>query len=435
MTLATNLKAVYRACDPDKALTASDDRYVNLSDVRGTTMIAKTIFRCIDRSATGEYHQQLLTGHRGCGKSTELLRLKAALQAEQFFVLYLDVEDLLDLGDVSYLDVLLCIAKETESGLRQVGIKLDKDLLADLKQWFADRIVEKSETDEYLGSVQTQAEAGIDIPFFAKLMSRITAEIKAGSSRRISTRQKLEKELAVFTVKLNILIAHARSEVQKHGYRDLVLIVDGLEKMHYRLLEDNNSSHAHLFVLNARHLKAPQCHIVYTMPISLAYNNNLGSDFDSILVLPMIKMSDEGIACLRQVIANRVDLAQTFDQPADIDELIKLSGGVMRDLMRLVRFATDTDKAKIGRKDVHDARNTLIREYDRLLRDSELEQLMLVNKTQRVTGEEVYARMLNLRVILEYQNGERWAALHPAVLAVPWLQRAFAEAESELQHD
>lgn len=430
MTLATNLKAVYRACDPDKALAASDDRYVNLSNVRGTTMIAKTIFRSIDRSATGEYHQQLLTGHRGCGKSTELLRLKAELQAEQFFVLYLDVEELLDLGDVSYLDVLLCIAKETESGVRQAGIQLDKHLLADLKQWFTDRIVEKSETDDYVGSVQTQAEAGIEIPFFAKLMSRMTAEIKAGSSRRISTRQKLEKELAVFTAKLNILIAHARSEVQQHGYKDLVLIVDGLEKMHYRLLEDKHSSHAHLFVLNARHLKAPQCHIVYTKPISLAYNNNLGSDFDSILVLPMIKMSDEGIACLRQVIENRVDLAQTFEQPADIDELIKLSGGVMRDLMRLVRFATDTDKAKIGRKDVHDACNTLIREYDRLLRDSELEQLILVNKTRRVTGEEVYARMLNLRVILEYQNGGRWAALHPAVLAVPWLQRAFAESEA-----
>lgn len=73
----------------------------------------------------------------------------------------------------------------------------------------------------------------------------------------------------------------------------------------------------------------------------------------------------------------------------------------------------------------------MIREYDRLLRDSELEQLILVNKTRRVTGEEVYARMLNLRVILEYQNGGRWAALHPAVLAVPWLQRAFAAAESE----
>lgn len=428
MTLATNLDAVYRACDPDLPLSADDVRYVDLSAVRGTKQIAKTISRSIARS--GQFHQQLLTGHRGCGKSTELLRLKAELESEQFFVVYLDTQEQLDLSNLNYLDVLLSIAKEVESELRDSGIALNADLLDNLSLWFSERVIEDSNTRELTGSVKTQADASVEIPFFAKLLASLTAEIKSGSSRRISTRQKLERELAVFIVKLNALISHARNQVQQNGYKDLVLIVDGLEKMPYVMMDDGYSNHAHLFVLHAEQIKAPQCHIVYTMPISLAYNANLGSDFSSILILPMVKINPEGIACLRQIIANRIDISQTFQQPNEVDALIKLSGGVVRDLMRLVQLSTDTDNPTISHQEIEYARNTLIREYDRLLRDSELEQLILVNKTRRVTGEEVYARMLNLRVILEYQNGERWAALHPAVLAVPWLQRAFAKADA-----
>lgn len=427
MTLATNLDEVYRACDPDKPLAATDERYVDLSGVRGTKVIAKTIARSISRCDAAQFHQQLLTGHRGCGKSTELLRLKAELEAQNFFVVYIDVEELLDLVDLDYLDVLLSIAKETENVLRSAGIMLNDTLLENLSAWFSERVVENSATHELAGAVKSQAEAGAALPFFAKLMSSLTAEIKTASSRRTTTRQNLERELAVFIEKLNVLIDDARTKVRQRGRKDLVLIVDGLEKMHYRLLGDGQSTHAHLFVLHAEQLKAPKCHIVYTMPISLGFNANLGNDFDSILVIPMVKTTADGMACLRQVIARRVDIAQVFEQPELVDRLTQLSGGVMRDLMRLIRLATDTDGDKITGDEVAYAETTLIREYDRLLRDQEFPQVKWVNENHRVTGEEVYARMLNLRLILEYQNGERWADLHPAVTRIPWVQKRLRE--------
>lgn len=427
MTLATTLAETYRACDPDHPLSATDPRYVDLSEVRGTRVIAKTISRSISYCDTTQFHQQLLTGHRGCGKSTELLRLKAELEEQNFFVVYIDVEELLDMVDLDYMDVLLSIAKETESVLRNSGIMLNGTLLEDISAWFSERVIEDNRTHELAGSMKTQAEAGANVPFFAKLMTSLTAEIKSASSRRTTTRQNLERELAVFIAKLNVLISDARRNVQDLGRKDLVLIVDGLEKMHYRLLADGHSTHAHLFVHHAEQLKAPQCHIVYTMPISLVYSANLGNDFDNILVIPMVKTSAEGIACLRQVIANRVDLAKIFEQPELLDRLAKLSGGVMRDLMRLVRLSTDTDEEKISSREIEYACSTLIREYDRLLRDSEIEQIKWVREKHRVTGEEVYARMLNLRLILEYQNGKRWADLHPAVMEISWVQERLLE--------
>lgn len=422
MTLANNLDDVYRVCDPDEPLNATDDRYVDLSEVRGTKIIAKTIARRISRSAEGQYHQQLLTGHRGCGKSTELLRLKKELEEQKFFVVYLDVEDMLDLVDLNYLDVLLSIAKETEKDLREQGLLLNEQLLENLSDWFADRIVEEENKDEANAGVKTEGEAGVTIPLFAKLMAKFTAEIKASSSRRVTTRKNLEHELAVFIEKLNTLLLDARNKVQSQDCKDIVLIIDGLEKMHYRIMEDGQSSHAQLFVHHAEQLKAPHCHIVYTMPISLAFNANLGNDFDDIQMIPMVKNSAEGISCLRQVIEKRIDLESTFEDVDSIDDLANLSGGVIRDLMRLIRLSTETDEEKITQDDIDYAKQALIREYDRLLRNDEFDQLKWVKENKRVTGDQSYERMLNLRIILEYQNGKRWADLHPAIIHIPWVK-------------
>ncbi|UOG91093.1 MAG: AAA family ATPase [Candidatus Thiothrix sulfatifontis] len=431
MTLATNLDEVYRACDPDKPLSALDERYVDLAEVRGTKVIATTIARRIERCNDGQFYQQLFTGHRGSGKSTELLRLKKELQSRNFFAIYIDVEELLDLADLDYLDVLLSIAKQTEEELRKSDIALNDELLENLGKWFEEKIIENGQSNELSAGLKTQIEAEAKIPFFAKLMASLTAEIKTASSRRITTRQKLEREQAVFIERLNFLLLDARSKVQKRGHKDIVLIVDGLEKIHYRILDDKQSSHAHLFVVHAEQLKAPRCHIVYTMPISLAFNANLGNDFDDVQLLPMVKMNDQGIACLGEVVARRVDVAATFEQTNVINELAQLSGGVMRDLMRLIRLSTDTDEAKIGASEIEYAKKALIREYDRLLRDDEFEKLAWVRANRRVTGDESYARLLNLRLILEYQNGGRWADVHPAVMQIPWVEKRLQNETSE----
>lgn len=426
ITPATNLDDAYRVCDPDEPLSATDPRYVDLSAARGTLNISSAIARKIRRCTGNSFHQQLLTGHRGSGKSTELLRLQAALEKQDFFVIYFDVEELLDLGDLNYLDVLLCIAKEIERNLRENRISLNADLIRDLEDWFKEKIIEKQENHELSGNLKTAGEADVKIPFIARLLASFTAEIKTASSRRSITREVLEREQAVFIEKLNALILDARNKVQQAGRQDLVLIVDGLEKTQYRLMSDGQSTHAHLFVHHAEQLKAPCCHIIYTTPIFLVFSANLGNDFD-VLVMPMVKTDKEGVDRLRETIGKRLDIHQVFQSPGLIDELIKLSGGVMRDLMRLIRFATETDQAKITQIEVDYAKQTLIREYDRLVRDNEIEQMRWVSSNQRVQGDDAYTRMLNLRIILEYQNGERWADLHPAVIEIPWVKKALLD--------
>jgi hypothetical protein len=389
--------------------------------------IAKTVTRRIQRSEENARIKLLFTGHRGSGKTTELLRLQQELEAKQFFTIYMDVEDMLDLGSLSYLDVLVAMAKEVEVVLKKRGMPLSPELLRGIAQWFSERIVEETKSHELVGEVGATAKAGSVIPFFAEFFASITTSVKAGSSKRETVRNVLKRELGVFMDKLNLLIATARQTVQEKGFKDIVLIVDGMEKMHYELNSDGVSTHTDLFVRHAEQLRAPQCHIIYTVPVALAYNENLGADFDDIHVLPMVKTDAAGIAKLIELVERRVDTQRIFSEPLLLERLVRASGGVVRDLMRLLQWAADTDAATIIATDVNYALMKLRNEYDRLIHSDDIAIFRRIQQTRRIQGgDEDAARLLNHRLVLEYQNGERWAALHPAAADIPWIKEALA---------
>ena len=103
----------YRACNPtktlDKGKSQDEQLYIDFSSVRGGKIIDKLTRRII-RCDLDESCCQLFTGHIGCGKSTELLALKANLENKGFYVVYFDSSASLDLADVDVTDILLAIA-------------------------------------------------------------------------------------------------------------------------------------------------------------------------------------------------------------------------------------------------------------------------------------------------------------------------------------
>ncbi|MCP4607900.1 MAG: hypothetical protein GY845_04200 [Planctomycetes bacterium] len=425
---AKTIAEAYRACNPHQPLPPDDDRYVDLTENRGVKQIAKTITRRIQRSEGDTRIKLLFTGHRGSGKTTELLRLQKELEENKFFTIYMDVEEMLDPGSLSYLDVLVAMVKEVEAELARKKMPLSTELLNNIAQWFSDRILEETKSREMAGSISTEAKAGSEIPLFAKFFASITASVKAGSSQRETVRTVLKKELSVFMERLNLLIATARETVQANGFQDIALIVDGMEKMHYELNSDGVSTHTDLFVRHAEQLRAPQCHIIYTVPVALAYNENLGADFDDIHVLPMVKTDAGGIAKLIELVERRMDTQQIFSEPQQLTRLVRASGGVVRDLMRLLQWAADTDEDTIAVVDVDYALMKLRNEYDRLIHSNDIPIFRRIRQEQRIQGgDEDAARLLNHRLVLEYQNGARWVDLHPAAAEIPWVKKALAE--------
>ncbi len=428
---AQNLDDAYRACNPDLPLSVEDERYVDLSTGRGESeQIALNIARGIRRSDEHSRAKLLFTGHRGSGKTTELFRIQHELEENRFFTIYLDVEQVLDLGSLSYLDVLVAMARRIQESLEEKGMPVSQVLLNNISEWFAEQIIEDKTLLDSEAGLHVKAGAGVKIPLFADLFTRVISNFKAASSHREIIRHNLKREISVFINKLNVLVKDARQKIKEGGFNELVIIVDGIEKMHYEQFTDGHSTYSELFVQHAEQLCAPECHIIYTVPVSLAYMQNLGADFDDVVVLPMVKMDKQGISQLCEIIEKRMEIDSIFENRALVEALAKMSGGIVRELMRLIRFSMDIDRGKVGDEQVKNAINKLKKTYDRLIRNDDIEAFRKIKETQRIQADEGFARLLGLRLVLEYQNGERWADLHPILQQISWINEALGDAES-----
>jgi hypothetical protein len=79
------LKDAYNSVKLDP-LESGDPRYVDCSPARGGEDVVKFLSLRIENS--NRPISQLISGHRGCGKSTELKRLVKDLENEGYLVVY-----------------------------------------------------------------------------------------------------------------------------------------------------------------------------------------------------------------------------------------------------------------------------------------------------------------------------------------------------------
>lgn len=416
-----NLDDAYNACHPDKPLEQGDPRYLDLKQVRNNKSVSTLAKRIVRTTQDKDFCKQLVTGHTGCGKSTELKRLQKQLEDDQYFVIYVDVESSLDLGQITYQDVLLNIAQATVEALAAAQANLDAKFLSELQHLLAEKIVTEDYVKETKTSASANADVGLDIPLIAKLLTRITGEIRSGSSHREQIREKIKNVQQEFIAKLNDLLLAARLKLQEQKKADLVVIVDGLEKI------KESATYDALFIEHAEQLNEINCHILYTIPIALASTANLGDFFaNDIFFVPMVKyQSDEGKEYLTKLVNKRIQVAKLFADEALLDQLIAMSGGSIRDLFRLIRLASETDDGDtIQAADVQRAISNLVKDYDRLVKEDDVALLKEIARDQRVIkdGDKRYERLLSLRLVNEYENGRHWADLHPALRKIDWLQ-------------
>ncbi|MDM8523039.1 hypothetical protein QUF80_06655 [Desulfococcaceae bacterium HSG8] len=120
-----HLKTFFQASNPRAALDISNPRdkkyYIDFSPVRSGRLI-KELERTITLSDPPTC--QLFTGHIGCGKSTELLRLKAQLEAQNYHVVYFESSEELDMGDIDITDILLLTARKIAESLAEIQMNI-----------------------------------------------------------------------------------------------------------------------------------------------------------------------------------------------------------------------------------------------------------------------------------------------------------------------
>ncbi|MEQ8756325.1 MAG: hypothetical protein RID09_22820 [Coleofasciculus sp. G1-WW12-02] len=180
------LKRIFNAFDPFRPLPPGDPTYVDCEEVRGDCDILIELGRSIllsDRVTCNLY-----AGHRGAGKSTELLRLKADLEQQKYYVVYFAADDEdIDPEDAQYTDILLACTRRLLEALKD-NAKPDP-LLNWLKyRWGSLKDLALTEVTFESLSLESQMLQ------FAKL----TANLRAVPS----TRQKIREQVDANTVSL-----------------------------------------------------------------------------------------------------------------------------------------------------------------------------------------------------------------------------------------
>ncbi len=248
----------------------------------------------------------------------------------------------------------------------------------------------------------------------------------------------MEPDTGNWQAAANDVIGEAVLELQKKNYAGLVIIVDNLDHMDVRPHATAEcQTDEYLFVNRATQLTGFACHVVYAMPISLAYSHHaqtIASHYGGeVPVVPMIRISTpppksrphpKGMKKLRDVIKCRIDAGDAkeedvFDSPKVRDKLIKLSGGDPSGLMRLVRETIISDDLPITAKSLQRVTNDGRKLFDRQLRLDHWPILDEVRQTGRYIrkkdNEEAFRELLDSRAILQYVNDTEWYGLNPMV--------------------
>ena len=437
-----DIPALFKACNPALPLSYSNQQerqyYIDFATVRGSNHI-RELKRTI-ALLTQERTCQLFTGHVGCGKSTELRRLKAELEDQGFYVVYFESSEFLDMSDVDVTDVLLAIAHQVSASLETDQIRVKPDYFVRLFQ----------EIGEIL---QTPMEfTGVE---FSVGISRITARTKDSPKLRSQLRQFMEPRTNGILNAINTdLLGQATAELRQRGKVGLVVIIDNLDRIDARQLPIGRTQPEYLFIDRGDQLSKLNCHLVYTIPLALIFSNEnetLRQRFGGGIapkVLPMIPVRQrngqplsEGIHLLRHMIlvrafpeiepARRLDCTpQLFDSLETLDRLCLVSGGHVRNLLGLVRNCIQQSDPPFSRAIVDQVirgqRDTLARAID----DDEWQLIGQVVRQQNVTGDAEYQTLLRSMFVFEYQDPQgTWFGINPVLAETTKYQALTQQAE------
>lgn len=415
------IDAVYNACNPLVPLPAGDPRYVPCGEVRGGEDVVEIFTRRIRRSERPLC--QLFAGHLGGGKSTELLRLKAELETakegERYLVVYFEADDEdIDANDVEFSDILLAVIKQLTRQLREKGIELRLGWFRSIWEDIKDILQSPVEFDK------------LELPVF---FGKLTAVIKNSPDSRKQIRQAIEPRLTSLIEEANHLLSDGLQGARRQGYRDFVVIVDNLDRVTLRIVDDKTGTTTHdlLFIERADQLQSLRCHIVYTVPVSLTYGQKAGvllSRYPNTGPrLPMVKIMDPrgrefrpGIEIMHQILARRfhsvgVKFEEVFPDRRLGDRIIHLSGGHPRHLLTLFRFACDrVDDLPLTAESVERAIQVFANTW--IVPEDHWPLLPEIHRTKRIKSDLRHQMMLYNLVVLEYLDGEEpWYDVHPAV--------------------
>ena len=447
------LKQIFNACVPFER--ASAEFYTDCHEARGGDALTREFRAKLDRSKHPLHF--LLSGHTGCGKSSELAELARKLAEphpstshERYFPIEINATDYLDDYDADTIDLLLAIVTELSHVLRtklmvEIRDNYFKNLFHSIKEFF-------------LSPVEINTGA---IPLLGAKLE--VQRLKTDPDARQKVRDALRPKKALMLGAINEVFDEARLAVKtfpvvagEKPYRDFVLILDRLERL--RRIDghaEGIDSQREFFLERHAQLTGMKAHVIFTVPIALVCSPGgamLRNRFSGLFVLPTVKVAGRadrepfglGVGLLKDLLRKRLDgrtLEEVFE-PEALDFCLKYCGGDIRYLMTYVQEACAySETLPIPLSAAQRAIQQAVRSFAVAIPEGHWEKLAELDRSadQLIpNGDPDFSTMLDNLSVLEYVNGcghddpfadaEPWYAVHPVVREL----RKFKIAASKL---
>ncbi|MBK8259280.1 MAG: hypothetical protein IPK82_42315 [Polyangiaceae bacterium] len=421
-------------CAPDRALWPDDPLYVGLDSEAALRGQGRSCIDALEHtilfSDPSRPTCQLFTGFLGSGKTTELRRLRAKLEANRELpttAILIDFEEYINpLAPITITDVL-----------RVLAYALDREATR----------AEKKDPDAHPGYLKrlfeflAQTEVSIKNIGFAQYGASLMLELKNNPTFRQHAENALALRFQAFAQEATETMAAAIGRIRKATQStQVVVLADGLEKIRPMREDDRaqiDASVEMLYVQNAAWLRIP-CHTIYTFPLWLRFRSSpLGGLYDrEPQILPMVKTVEQsgapfraGLDKLSELVARRVDVHKIFGDSERLLPLLEASGGYPRDLLRMVRELLFTaPDFPVRMEDVERVIEVTAETYAQNVRSPDVDLLAEIAASHSLPeGDDSrlahFGRLLERFLLLGYRNGREWYDLHPLVKRAPALQK------------
>jgi nucleoside-triphosphatase THEP1 len=362
----------------------------------------------------------IFTGHRGCGKTTLLNELALEVRKRGLFVEFFSIANMVEMSDVNHINILYAIALRLLRRAIHNKVPIPESTRESLKTWF-------TQTKSVTYTDQLKKETALGGDFFKVF----TAKLQKEDSFREEIKETYERRVSELAQHIDQIAAAIQGATDK----EVLVIIDDLDKLDLGVVEP-------IFRDNINALFSPQIRILFTIPIAVVREPELVEILEtqsSILLLSVSKFFtraashqpdaqpiEANVTRLESILQRRID-ADLID-PEVLRQMVLLSGGVLRELMRLgqeccrecmLRFELEPEirDVKIDSEILAAAVRELRKQYARPLGNNlyGLLQQTYQSFTPPDVGDPKFLELLHGLYVLEYENDDLWYDLHPLV--------------------
>jgi hypothetical protein len=364
---------------------------------------SKDNFQCQDLNSI---QRIFLSGHRGTGKTTELLRLKKEIDATKcFLTIFCDVGDEeLDLHNIDFVDVIIFMIEKLVKELNDKNINIKEDDIKSFYDWYAQRIEEINIINDKSAYIEAGVDSSVGLMSLFEIVSKTRAKFKASQSTKDTIRRVFANKFSDFSAKFNEFILNIKQTKQDKGIaQNLLFVVDGFEKI--GTLEDRRR----IIIDNSNKFIEIRANIILTLPIELFAEASTLSNYSKPISFPLIDVDNKdgkGKEKFKEFIYKRIDksLFKNSEDESIINEIIKYGAGSPRETLKIIKEAyieTDSDDY-ITFDSVIQAKNSMSKMIVDYLTKDEIEILKEINQNKSVAFSDTIATLLVKKVLLDY---------------------------------